>query len=161
VRHYHLKKRNMNKIGQEHRRNLAKNIEETWPRTSKKLGQNLAKTSKESSKFLAKFFKVLGKVLRSSWPSFSIFFQRNFEFLFEWFESTKSFSKMRTFPDPPVEICKKFSTKCGVFFNHLEISLPCGCAYVRANQTTIRLMITIDQSKCKLSLLDSVCRQQW
>jgi hypothetical protein len=75
VRHHHLKKRNINK--------LAKNIKETWQRTSKKLGQNLAKTSKESSKFLAKFFKVLGKVLRSSWPSFLIFLQQNFEFLFE------------------------------------------------------------------------------
>jgi hypothetical protein len=89
---------------------LAKNIEEDWPRTSKKLGQNLAKTSKESSKFLSKFFKVLGKVLRSSWPSFSIFFQRNFEFLFEWFEPTKSFSKMRTFPDPHYQLHVSMTT---------------------------------------------------
>jgi hypothetical protein len=41
------------------------------------------------------------------------------------------------------------------------LKLPLYVMCLHANQTTIWLTIMIDQSHCKLSLLNSVCRQQW
>jgi hypothetical protein len=47
---------------------LAKNIEETWPRTSKKLGQNFEG-----------IFEVFSQVLQSSWKSSSKFLAKFFD----------------------------------------------------------------------------------
>ncbi len=88
MKHYHVKKRNIN--------NIAKNIKESWPRTSKKLGQNLAKTLKESSKFLAKFFKVLGQVFDFLPTKFPIFIQM--------IRTNKMFFEDANFPGSPLHL---------------------------------------------------------
>jgi hypothetical protein len=110
--------KNINKIGQEHWRNLAKNIEETRP----KLGQNFKG-----------IFEVLGQVLQSSWKSSSKFFAKFFNFLpmkfwifIRMIRTNKKFFEDANFPGSPIatmdnQNLKHMSTRHRHYLKHMSM----------------------------------------